>query len=1163
MLWSYRAEPGGSKPRLDGRWFADLAVPGRRLARLTGTPVFADCDRDGVPDLIMAMHTFLVTRQDTARPLTTPTVTNADGNELMPPAQVVVAVSGRTGGRLWSHPIDRPVLDFPAEPWSDEHLTLMRGPRSSLIGIVHGTQWIGLDLETGRKAGEAIDIGFEPLQAVQYADLDGDGEPEVLAAGPGPAARLGRPGAGQQTLAAFSRSTGRELWAETIGSPFEQPETAPNPDLPLIVDLDGDGRVEIVVPDSGAIAPAVDYRGVRMLDGASGKARWVRPIRPETEVEDYVEHVISAPDLDGDGTRDLVTFSRFEGRYAVADSRPGPIEPRWIYVDTLSGRDGHALWWWRTRIEDYRDTRVWKPHWWGRGPDGWPLLAVTLADSEANGMVRADRRTRVVHVLEASSGREVHTIDGLLHPDVADFDGDGLADLWGEADLQLRAFRGQPPEAWRALGSFKFARPPSSMGPPADLDGDGIGDTLSGAQHAPAANAADGGPTVVSRSGRDGHVLWKSSISPPRGWADDFSGDSFDNEVFPSPAGDFDGDGIPDVLVKKYGDPQENDRAATLPLDLLSGRTGKHLWRAGPLPLHGDSLGYSRIMRLHAAAIEPQRAGDVLVLHTTAFDKGSGVVGPNDPVECRMARLSGRNGRVVWETLLQAEQDSGWRIQPSAFQDIDGDGSLDVVLLNRLSEPDDRGFELKAVALSDGGLIWSKVISGSGAQRFPQVALGDLDGDHRSEVVVTEDVPAPGNKLDFVLETLDGRDGATLWSFHGGAVADSLRGLRPWLSLPDFDGHGQRRVCLEYCDFNKQGRLIVFDDHGRELARREVSADQPFSQSAADLNGDGRDELLTSSGERVQVLDGTLKEIWSRERAIRPPGRVGLLTSPGLTSTVIVHPMMGLDGADGHPRWAAQFAPQPQMGAQAAVLEPGGPARLPLLISTGNSSVCRWTLATTPQGAYAPAQGNPVKPGLTARNDPRWSRRLPWITGLGVRPAPRKLLAAAGLALLNVVLPLAILRLAARRRPWRMMLLMALPVAAAIPLSALVILEPMLSSAAYPQIPWPKLQFMLETLAGIPVIAFAGALCVCLVRRRRRRQAFGRLAAVTLLASLAVGAGWIWVDMKSMARVEYYGWPDWYLVVVPGVYAAGVSLLIGWAIRSVFGLTRRMRPEQQ
>ena len=119
-------------------------------------------------------------------------------------------------------------------------------------------------------------------------------------------------------------------------------------------------------------------------------------------------------------------------------------------------------------------------------------------------------RPRVVHVLEASTGREFHRIDGLAIWGVADFDGDGIADLWGEAGSQLRAFRGPMPEAWRALGYYRAAG--QHLEPPrdgedhiADFDGDGIGDAITATFDSPSSPKAPGTRTVVARSGRDGH----------------------------------------------------------------------------------------------------------------------------------------------------------------------------------------------------------------------------------------------------------------------------------------------------------------------------------------------------------------------------------------------------------------------------------------------------------------------------------------------------------------------------------------------------------------------------------------------------------------------------------------------------------------------------------
>ncbi len=126
--------------------------------------------------------------------------------------------------------------------------------------------------------------------------------------------------------------------------------------------------------------------------------------------------------------------------------------------------------------------------------------------------------------------------------------------------------------------------------PGSDLDGDGIGDALIGQVHTSDGSLRHptGSHTAIARSGRDGHVLWKSVLDPPGIWFDRDRGDSYEFSTFPMPAGDLDSDGMPDVLVKRDVSRFSQaaiERPAALPLQALSGRTGRFLWSAGPLHL--------------------------------------------------------------------------------------------------------------------------------------------------------------------------------------------------------------------------------------------------------------------------------------------------------------------------------------------------------------------------------------------------------------------------------------------------------------------------------------------------------------------------------------------------------------------------------------------------
>ena len=160
-----------------------------------------------------------------------------------------------------------------------------------------------------------------------------------------------------------------------------------------------------------------------------------------------------------------------------------------------------------------------------------------------------------------------------------------------------------------------------------------------------------------------------------------------------------------------------------------------------------------------------------------------------------------------------------------------------------------------------------------------------------------------------------------------------------------------------------------------------------------------------------------------------------------------------------------------------------------------------------------------------------------------------------GLALFNVFLPLGILRLVALRRPWTLRLMMALPVAAAVPLTAFVALEPLIPALSAPYPSSSRILVTLGSLAGIPIVCFAATACRSLVCRRWRELAL--LTGLTILASLAIGLVWLRIDARSMPAIEHYDWSGWHLVVFIGAYAVGIFIPIARVIRGMLRLPRR------
>ena len=656
-------------------------------------------------------------------------------------------------------------------------------------------------------------------------------------------------------------------------------------------------------------------------------------------------------------------------------------------MNALSGKDGHPLWFWSRDLPPDRYGYAWPLLWWGCGPDGWPLLAVPLSGLTPEDMslnMNPDYLLRpVVHMLEGSTGRELHAALGLYRPRVADLDGDGIDDIWGEVDGQLRAFRGQAPEAWRAPRSVRAGRRIAAFSRqrPGRRRHRGCPDRP-GAYLRWFVAAPDGQPHGHRPLRHDGHVLWKSVLDPPGIWFDRDRGDSYEFSTFPMPAGDLDSDGMPDVLVKRDVSRFSQaaiERPAALPLQALSGRTGRFLWSAGPLHLGFAARGFSWIhwqCRPEARVIEPGGTTDIVVRHCNPFVKPSGppVAFPNG--QDRLARISGRDGRIVWDIPLISPTDRTSAVtsdgpHPFQFGDLDGDGSLDVVIVIPPSPADGRTvIELKAVSLDDGKPIWVHRLRYDHTEMFKaQVVVGDLDGDGRAEVLVDNRVPdaIPPRPM---LEALDGRDGQVLWTWRPVYPDSHAISWSPPYLITDLDGDGRREIGLVLYGGDKQSRDLLLDARGREVVRRELPEGNHWgwTLNAADLDGDGRDELLVI-GKRLLVLGPGLKEIWSRPSLDNPLGVRSLSASSGRPAAVIVSPWLGLAGTDGRPLWAGQ---SPTWGVpRLGLIDAGDSTRLPLWAELApGATVCRSALPVTPAGRPAPPVGLPVRPGL-ARDDPR------------------------------------------------------------------------------------------------------------------------------------------------------------------------------------------------
>ena len=305
----------------------------------------------------------------------------------------------------------------------------------------------------------------------------------------------------------------------------------------------------------------------------------------------------------------------------------------------------------------------------------------------------------------------------------------------------------------------------------------------------------------------------------------------------------------------------------------------------------------------------PTAPPDLLVRHSDNFIQ-PGWAPPRPGLhQARLARISGRDGRVLWDTLLQANTDSRNELDPPypGFGDLDGDDALDIVLEVGSPHRLDHNYDAMVVSLRDGKLLWSHPLT----PRHPWVVVADLDGDHRSEVLVDETSERFGNAS--VLQALDGRDGKARWTWRSNAEDSESPWVARWNALANFEGDGRQSVCLGLSRAKGPERLVILDAQGRETAQRDLPQVRISNLSTADLNGDGRDELLLFDGQRLHAWRQDLKEFWSWPSQTEQYHKI-VPTSPGRASTVVLYPdEMALDGATGQPRWAGH-APLPYWG---------------------------------------------------------------------------------------------------------------------------------------------------------------------------------------------------------------------------------------------------------
>ena len=729
--------------------------------------------------------------------------------------------------------------------------------------------------------------------------------------------------------------------------------------------------------------------------------------------------------------------------------------------------------------------------WWSTGPDGWPQLVVPY-DSDKTAM------------LSAGSGRLQQTIphDGLLQ--AADLDGDGIDDLVFRelGPVSLYAFRGTPPEMWRRLGDWR---------PAEDFDGDGIPDLL---------NLGNSGAGTTAISGRDGHVLWRTS-EPLR-----------KHVALPPAHNDLDGDGRPDFLDAGG---QQNSRSGIatsrgirLPIDLhaISGRTGKRIWSAEDIVVEPEKGQASELQVGNTQVLAfPDLKGDGQPAVVLSYDL---FYGSSTIRQLWLAAISLRDGKTLWR---QAVSDKHVNMGSSlsiywlpGIGDLDGDGVLDLVIAvpvppEKAGEP--WGCELRALSGRDGTPLWRRPLplqmgQGSWANAVSVPAISNLGGNGAPQVVVLTHCTwqFEGKNLAQVL-SYDGRTGEPLWKHLPKFKRSQF--YEPHVFLVDPEGNGKLEVCaslgLARFRYDAVQHTRVFGTYNSvrvdpdavpfSTSSMGYSDSDPFFHPddsvrldfrgqvrpalempiAATFDLDEKEALLLLGKGKLRVTRGGAKNIvWERSdiddfREVYP-GKSG---KPAVVVVRSRDSFLGLNGATGQSLWRCPIR-------DAESLVPAqDPREPPWLISHADgSTICRRALATTADGDYAPAVGTPLTDARLP-DDPRIVRPLPWVDLMS---------AAVG-------------------------------------------------------VPAERFVFSAMMIAGSVYLL---PLLVCAVRRRWRSVAVW--LAVFLVTTVAIAIVFVWIDARAMDPMEHYSLRGWYQVIYFGMDAAGVLVALWFSIRLVWRLVR-------
>jgi tRNA A-37 threonylcarbamoyl transferase component Bud32 len=1080
---------------------------------------------------------------------------------------------------------------------------------SARLTVLCGSHLLALDPRTGELLGTPLPCPFAPHEPPIAADVDGDGSDELIMVAPGTTSSgPAMANVSQVRIAVVSLATRSTLWTDDIVAalpPYQQP-LLPKATWPVVGDLDGDGRSELIVPNGTSRADFFMQQAwgeIEVRSATTGKVRWKRRFKT---MDEQLDHFLIGADSDQDGVRDVVVASLWS-------------KPMELYVDTLSGKNGETLFFGHHVLSKPTESTSFQLGpllLWDAGIDRSPQVIVpAYAERSREDLSR-------VCVFSTQDGSMTHLGHSLMDLHILDGDADGVDDLFAlhrpqgnrlDAGGTLVGFRGIRGELWNQMGGV--------WEPTVDLNQDGVCDLVR--------SLADG--SVEAMSGVDATPLWQAEfphrnptarhvfaagprmdasptievlgarLSTPDSTSTSVKAHNGDLD-HPS-AGDFDRDGTIDLLVLAKNEAQTEPFS---PIIAVSGRTGRRIWNG---PLQVNQL--KAVLALDVRDLDGDGYGEVIWAGSSNWKFPES---PNFGVhheQLHLVVINGRDGQLRWYLPLTPPYGLPGSVPVSPYamdrstlairyRDLNDDGTLDLILPRDdgpdAANPDLVRQRLTVVSGQDGTELARLSLPMAREPRqalteVPPPCWADLDGDGDAELTLLTFAKHPsGTGSLAVVQAFEPAAGGR-WTDKPrwettfdvpdscGRIFDPSQNLRdrPRPSVAK-RADGSSLVVLNLWDGPERIAVLNGSD-GKVLQDFRLVSERGYHRGnfrilVSDTDGDGDEELILPNHDAIMAIDPLHPEtprwmrpmatLWAAELEALLPATDQMPQRLLVRKTDSAGAVEAWNAATGQTLWTVPV-PAPHQDGHVTLYNPkqfgllranNDGAALPLVFFQ-DGFVTRVRKAHRPPGAADSEVTRVSRTSQSAKtrftvmlpsrrgvlNDPRMERQLPW--SVAWESIPVYLRAMAWFCFYGItllVVPLAYILAAVRIRRWNLWFMMLLPLVVSGVLLGLLVDAPEMVTTS----PAGKL---FAAAFALPGLLLVGQMIVWILARRWKVVGWWLIAATMLAALLALAVLRVsrTVPGQELQPGEYYSWDGGWAIWFSGAYACSL-LWLGYRI---------------